>query len=413
MSKLDHLPSIDLIKRGKVYELSYHKAIATHSFFKYPARFIPEIPNWAIRNFTKEDDKVLDCFAGSGTSLVEASIMKRDPYGIDTDPLSNLLCRVKTRHISKKESEDLIQILEKILNTPSKPSIPELENLDHWFTKTNIKKLGQIKANINLLCSRNTKYREFLLAAFASIIRECSNADLQSPKPYVSKSYPREATDPKKAFYKKVLSLLEVFNQPRFLTKLAKISGTDALKDNKKLHNKFNLVVSSPPYINAFDYVRVLRLENIWLDLLLEKDLNSHRKSQVGSESIKAKFYNSELPITGIKKLDTSAKKILSVDRKRAHVVVQYFKQMNRNIELMHKFLKHKSHYICVVGNSDIAGIEVDVAKILMQIGMRNKFEIENHFSYLVKNPYLRIPRNGKGGLIKMDHVLVMKKNEE
>ena len=258
MSKSNYLPSMDLVKRGQVYELSYHKALATHSFFKYPARFIPEIPNWAIRNFTEEGDKVLDCFAGSGTSLVEASIMGRDPYGIDTDPLSNLLCRVKTRHISKKEGQDLFQILEKILNTRSKPLIPELVNLDHWFTNTNIKKLGEIKANINLFCSGNTKYREFLLVAFASIIRECSNADLQSPKPYVSRSYPRKAADPSKAFYKKVLSLLEVFNKPRFLTKSAKISGTDALKDDKKLHNKFDLVVSSPPYINAFDYVRVL-----------------------------------------------------------------------------------------------------------------------------------------------------------
>ena len=74
-------------------------------------------------------------------------------------------------------------------------------------------------------------------------------------------------------------------------------------------------------------------------------------------EKLKSDLHNSELPISGIKKLDNTARKILKIDRKRAHVVIQYFKQMSRNFELMHKYLIRGSRYVCVVGNSHVAGI--------------------------------------------------------
>ncbi len=410
MNKIDKIPPYHQINKGDEFELNHFKAHATHSFFKYPARFIPEIPNWAIRNFTKPGDSVLDCFAGSGTSLVEASIEGRKPYAIDSDPLSNLLCKVKTRHISKRETEELIVLVGKILLIKSDPWVPELKNLDHWFPKKNIRQLGIIASNINTLCEKNQKYKEFFLAVLASIIRECSYADIQSPKPYVSRTHPRIPTEPKKIFKKRVEKFLKVFDQKRFLGKVTKISGNNALDLNTSLLNQFNLVVTSPPYTNAFDYVRVLRLENLWLNLLSQDDLEHQRELQVGNESIKAQIYNSELPLSGIKNLDITATKIFEIDRKRAHVVLQYFEQMSQNLRVIHKYLKKNSYYVCVVGNSDIAGIEVNVLETLSEIGLDCKFEVENSFSYKIKNPYLRIPRNGKGGLIKMDHVLVMKK---
>ena len=44
----------------------------THDFYRYPARFSPLFARSAIELFTEPGDTVLDPFAGSGTSLVEA-----------------------------------------------------------------------------------------------------------------------------------------------------------------------------------------------------------------------------------------------------------------------------------------------------------------------------------------------------
>ena len=59
-----------------------------------------------------------------------------------------------------------------------------------------------------------------------------------------------------------------------------------------------------------------------------------------------------------------------------------------------------------VVGNSTIRGIDVPTNELLLEIAKINGFDLENMFSYVIKNRYLRIPRSGKGGLIKKDWVI-------
>ena len=67
MISVKNLPNIGKIEKNETYEiLTKNVGYFTHSFFKYPAKFIPQIPSWAINNFTEENDIVLDCFAGSG-----------------------------------------------------------------------------------------------------------------------------------------------------------------------------------------------------------------------------------------------------------------------------------------------------------------------------------------------------------
>jgi len=39
----------------------------THSIYYYPAKFIPHVVKYCITRYTKQDDWVIDPFAGSGT----------------------------------------------------------------------------------------------------------------------------------------------------------------------------------------------------------------------------------------------------------------------------------------------------------------------------------------------------------
>ena len=47
----------------------------THGFHKYPAKFIPHIPKWAIEKYLNDSiqKNILHPFCGSGTTLVECS----------------------------------------------------------------------------------------------------------------------------------------------------------------------------------------------------------------------------------------------------------------------------------------------------------------------------------------------------
>lgn len=58
---------------------------ATHKG-DYRGNWSPHIPRNLILKFSKEEDTVLDCFVGSGTTLIEAKLLNRNAIGIDINP---------------------------------------------------------------------------------------------------------------------------------------------------------------------------------------------------------------------------------------------------------------------------------------------------------------------------------------
>ena len=97
----------------------------------------------------------------------------------------------------------------------------------------------------------------------------------------------------------------------------------------KKYDGKVDLAVTSPPYINAFDYVRSLRLENAWLGYYGDSTILKIKRKQIGTETVYSNEY-SEIENTGIKKLDDVVKKISKKDKKRAFVVQKFFFDMSK-----------------------------------------------------------------------------------
>ena len=72
----------------------------THGFYKYPARFSPQLARTLIERFTEPGDVVLDPFCGGATSLVEAAALGRQAVGSDISTLAVFLARVKTFPLS-------------------------------------------------------------------------------------------------------------------------------------------------------------------------------------------------------------------------------------------------------------------------------------------------------------------------
>lgn len=400
------------IEDGAVYSIAQSNPNSfTHCFFKYPCKFIPEIPRWAISKYiNSEGCHIYDPFSGSGTTLVEAALMGHFSYGSEIDATAKLITRVKTTRMSQEQLDSLHTIKENIIayakNPKSKKIVANINNIEHWFPVSNIDELGKIRQYITTI--QDTTIQEFCLVCFASIIKKVSFCDDVSPKPYVSSKVVKTPDSAVTAFsnvFDRYSSLLREYSKYDTQAPTLLPGGALALKEE----NKFDLAITSPPYINAFDYARSMRLENLWLGFESEDSIRNGKGAYVGTEKVtgtsqfRTEDYLADSPL-----LHTYLDQIITLDKKRAAVTNKFFVDMKTNMEQVHTALKSGGRYIIVIGNSSIRKVDVESWKVLSEIGENIGFTTELHFSYSIKNPYIRIPREGQGGKINQDHVLVL-----
>ena len=85
---------------------------------------------------------------------------------------------------------------------------------------------------------------------------------------------------------------------------------------------------------------------------------------------------------------------------------------MKQNYAQVKECLKKNGHYVIVIGDSNIRKVNIKSSEILAEIAINNGFVLEDKFSYIIKNPYINIPRNGNGGKINLDNVIVLRKDD-
>ena len=389
----------------------------THNYFKYPCKFIPEIPRWAIRSFINPNDeaRILDPFAGSGTTLLEASLAGISSMGTEIDDVAKLIIKVKTTKLNNNQINQVLEVTNELVNRLERKKynnteviLPEINNLNHWFSKESLYDLGHIYYSICQIDDNDVS--DFLRICMASIVKRVSNADDISPKPYVSNKIIKNPPPVAKTYSDIVC---------RYIDGMKELSGIDLAPvvvagnatNIEATDNEFDLAITSPPYINAFDYVRTLRLENLWLNTSTESELREKKKEYFGTESIKKKDELKSLEILEdsslLKKYYSS---ILEVDEKRALVVKRFFEDMKKNLKEVYRTLKPGARYIIVIGNSSIRKIDVESWKVLRDIALVVGFNYQTHIGYEIQNPYIRIPRGNQGGKIAFDHMLVISK---
>ena len=403
----------------------------THGFHKYPAKFIPHIPKWAITKYLNgnKDKNILDPFCGSGTTLVEGIIAGYNVIGVDIDPLSALISKVKTTQIEENQLNLISTWLIAEINSKREGTfIPDCESIEHWFTNEAIKKLSLIRTLINQIpnefgVSEKVKdIQDLLLICFSSIIRRVSNADNESQKTYVSHTKVKEPNEVNTLFFSqldmfvdRVIKFTSVTNSES-KNKIIQSSSSEYLSD--KLNGiRIDLAITSPPYIKAIDYIYNQMVELFWIGDLFQMQTqtkqNEKKVNYIGNKQISKSEFNKYTPyntILNIAKLDNKLQLIFDTDKKNGHkhsyVTYKYFNEMEKHFVEMAKCLSSGVHYIMVVGDSNVSEIFIDTADFLVDIAERNGFRINNKWGYKIKNRFMRFDRKGRGGIIEIDWVL-------
>jgi DNA modification methylase len=411
----------------------------THGMHVYPAKFVPQIPRWAIR-YAKVavGERVLDPFCGCGTTLVEARLLGINSYGIDINPLARLITRAKVTPLYPEKPELLYAAFEKamrqIQRDRSEISIEEQSdvklhyNWKFWFKEDAMKALIKIKRCIRSfdppnVSSKNEEkaIRDFFLVCLSSIIKKVSYLDEHQIKVKRSlvklkKGVPQPVRAFKDAVKKKIPPMLKFTKKcSQYPEATAEVIGEDA-RSVPLDEQSVDLIVTSPPYINAIDYPFAHKHELFILDLVEPEDYRPHSRNYIGvSERVLLKSMYNDLHLCEYVPVDEYIIKIYSkgkdVDKNRAYVIYQYFTSMQVFLKECKRVLKDGKLAVVFVGDNNIRKLYIPTHILLMKMAEEKfGFETETFLYHRMKQKKLAIPRNATGGEIQTEMAMVLRK---
>lgn len=155
---------------------------------------------------------------------------------------------------------------------------------------------------------------------------------------------------------------------------------------SKLAEQSVSLVVTSPPYMNNYHYVRNTRPQLHWLNLLgSPTDLRGYEHESFGKfwQTVRQdKSIPLETPLTELA-LKVEHLRSLNVVRRQyggpgwANYVVTYFNDAKRLMAMLKYQLKHGGYAVIVVGNSIIQGVEFKVDEYLAMLASYEGLKIE------------------------------------
>lgn len=406
--------------------LTRETPLKIHSLGFQPAKAIPEISRWFLQKYGNLNFRVLEPFSGSGTTLIEAIKFGVSTAWLDYHPLSRLICKIKTTRFSILEvQEEINKVIRKAINHQDAPSTINFANKDFWFQKPVQEGLEILR---QLILKAKTSVQPLLWLALSSTVRKTSDMNdgmlLAAKRSHIEKIPPRSRSDVFDYFQYYVNKALDAIAEwDIYLWGKEGFNEELPYDDARTIKgiNKYDAIITSPPYINAIDYVWASKFELHWLEMVKSDDerLSLYEK-EIGTERI-SKSECKEVGQTGHSYLDKLILNIYSgqyykatkgQNELRARVVYKYFEDMKSHFASSFLSLKPDGLYCFAIGdNSRICGVDIPVADLLSEIACEIGFEEIFKFHLLLKNRKLNIPRNVDwAGTIKHDSVLVLRK---
>jgi len=379
----------------------------THDFHIYPKKFIPQVAKAIIKEYTKENDTILDPFCGSGTSIIEANLLHRNAVGIDLNPLACLISRVKTTPLKINKLNDITKKLLDDLNFNLKrdgnlkdfidkiqPNIPEFPKREYWFQEDALIGLAILKELINKIEDMDIK--NFCLVAFSSIIKNVSDASslyrltkLQKPKK-ISRFYVHYK------FREKITGMINA------LAEYNNVVNSNFIKvyerDSRYLPgiDKFDFIITNPPNF-SLDFLRCFKIYFWWLELGNIKELD---RKLIGTKKVKSKIINLNIDFT-----DKLIEKVKDNRKGIAVALSKYYFDI-KNVFINLYDLLEDNKYCCVYSSDSILyGNSIRCPDTFVELTKQVGFKLVNRVKRIVPKKALIYTKEDK-----VEEFLIFKK---
>lgn len=387
----------------------------THGLHEYRGKFFPQLVRSLI-NVARVPRRgvVADPMCGSGTTAVEAVLGGYQALGLDMNPLSVRMARVKCSLLSI-DPEFLVAAYEslrrKLLCSAGKrngdltyfESLParDREYLSVWFSELVLQDLDEVARAIQ---GSDKQVRDFFWLCLSNIIRKVSwqkDDDLR-----VRKELRLDAEiDPLREFLEELGRSVRVVLAFLYHNKESSFGPFEITEgDARNLTSvwdrwkrRIDTVITSPPYATALPYLDTDRLSLCYLGLLSRPEHRRRDQHMIGNREISEKqrlmywaFFESDkkkLPKSVsalIQKVSTLNSRIEVGFRRRnlPALLTKYFVDMQQVFEGIKTVLRPGSPAYVVIGNNHtIAGgerVEIKTANLLVDIATDTGLKLED-----------------------------------
>jgi DNA modification methylase len=338
----------------------------------FPARMAPEIALDRLSRLS-QDSVVLDPMSGSGTVLRQAAVAGHSAIGFDLDPLAVLMSRVSVRALSDtdvgKACDAVLQIAKALdpahLRLAWIDDDPETKAfIEYWFGESQIlelRRLAFVLYNSTDAPGRALRpaVMDALRIALSRIIvtkEQCASLarDTSHSRPHrVSTSSRYSVFD---GFERSVTQLRSrLLHSPP--TGRAKVSLGDARKIRLS-SGSVDAVITSPPYLNAIDYMRGHRLALVWLGFQLS-ELRSIRSNSIGAERAP------DASCSGQTSILRSLGDITALPMRYRRIIDRYIQDVQAMMKEVVRVLKPGGVATFVIGNSCLCGVFIRNSEVL------------------------------------------------
>jgi len=385
----------DIAQEARSGTFTDNMKLPIHRWFRYSAGFSAAWVEDVLQ--TSNVRIVLDPFVGSGTVCVAADKLGIASYGIESHPFVFRLARGKIAwpesiNLFEIAIASLIEAAMKLRIKVSKNSTPEL--ILKCYSDENLYDLYSIKAAyLDLSSGWSKSIDDLVFLTINSILRATSNvgtAQWQYVLPNKTKS---RVTSPYTALDLQSKMMIE---DMRFLQSNSKITQANLLQSDARTllgvpDKSIDLVVTSPPYANNYDYADATRLEmtfwgeiNSWGDLheSVRKYLICSSSQHASKDKIKLDLLLNNPDIISIaEELSTVCKELDEVRKtkggnKAYHLMIAaYFGDMAKVFKALRRVTKVGATVCLVIGDSAPYGVHAPVERWFGELALAYGFD--------------------------------------
>jgi tRNA G10 N-methylase Trm11 len=331
---------------------------------------------------------VLDPMTGSGTTVTAARSRGFLAVGSDTDPLAITIARANSSDLDRglleltaarilKDARKRSKLL-KVENSYPKSADEETRNfIDYWFDSRSRVELTALSRAIE---QSPPTVAEFIRCAFSRMIITKKNGvslgeDVSHSRPHKTRNHP--PIYPLDLFPRCVRA---VANASNFHVGSCLPQATIQASDCRALpyeDGTFDYIITSPPYLNAIDYLRGHKMSLVWLGHTISQ-VRTLRSSNVGTEVGRKDDRLDDV----VENMVTSESRPGTVLRNRLRA---YTSDLNKAFIEMRRVSRDGGRMVLVVGDCTIKGCDVRNSIAVEQLAERHGF----HLMHRVPRPLL------------------------